>query len=191
MASGPIISWQIEGENVEVVTDFLFLSYKITADDDCFHEIRKQLPLGRKAMSKLDCMLKSRHYCTDKGQYSQGHGLPSGHIWLWELDNEEGRSWKNWCLQTEGLEKTPESPLDIKEIKPVNIKGNKPWRLVGSIDSEAESPVFWSSDANSWLIRKSLILGKIEGRRRGHHRMRQLDGITVQWTWTWANSGKW
>ena len=60
MASGPIISWQIEGENVEVVTDFLFLNYKITADDDCFHEIGKQLPLGRKAMTNLGSVLKSR-----------------------------------------------------------------------------------------------------------------------------------
>jgi len=173
MASGPIISWQIEGGNVEVVTYFLFLDYKITADGDCFHEIRKQLPLGRKSMSNLDSMLKSKHYCTDKGQYSQGYGLPSGHIWLWNLDNEEGRAWKNWCLQTAVLEKTPESLLDIKESKPVNIKGNKPWILVGSIDSEAETPALWSSDSNSWLIRKSLMLGKIEGRRRtGYHRTR-------------------
>ena len=173
MASSPIIPWKIEGGNVEVVTDFPFLDSKITADGDCFHEIRKQLPLSRKAMPNLDSVLKSRHYCTDTGQYSQCHGLPSGHIWVWELDNEEGRGQKNWYLQTVVLEKTPESHLDIKEIKPVNIKGNKPWRLVGSTDSEAETLVFWSSNAYSWLTRKSLMLGKIEGRRRrGHHRMR-------------------
>ena len=81
MASGPITAWQIEGENVEVVTDFLFLDSKITADSDCSHEIR-QLLLGRKAMTNIDDVLKSRHYSADKGPYSQGYGSPRGHVWV-------------------------------------------------------------------------------------------------------------
>ena len=82
MVSASIIAWQIEGENVKVVTDFLFLGSKITVDGDCSHEIRRRLLLGRKAMTNLDNVLKSRHLSADKGPYSQGYGLPSGHI-LW------------------------------------------------------------------------------------------------------------
>ena len=70
MASGPIVSWQIEGENVEIVTDFLFLGFEITMDSDCSHEIRRRLFLGRKAMTNLDSVLKNRHYSTDKGPCS-------------------------------------------------------------------------------------------------------------------------
>ena len=77
MASGPITSWQIDGEKVETVTDFIFLGFKITADGDCSHEIRRRLLLGSKVMTNLDSVLKSR----DKGPYSQGYGLPSSHVW--------------------------------------------------------------------------------------------------------------
>ena len=111
-------------------------------------------------MTNLDSVLKSRHYSADKGPYSQGNGLASGHVWLWELDRKEGRAPKNWCLQTMVLEKTPESPVDSKEIKPVNLKGNQPWIVVGRTDAEAEAPVFWSSGANSWLIGKFPDAGK-------------------------------
>ena len=82
MASGPIIVWQIEGEKVEIVTDFLFLGSKVTADGDCSHEIRRRLLLGRKAMTNLDSVLKSRHYSANKGLHSQGYGLPDGRVWL-------------------------------------------------------------------------------------------------------------
>ena len=82
MASGPIISWQIEGEKVEAVTDFLFLGSKITADGDCSHEIRRQLLLGRKAMTDLDGVKKQRYHFANKVPYSQGDGLSSSHIQL-------------------------------------------------------------------------------------------------------------
>ena len=90
------------------------------------------------------------------------------------------------------LEKTPESPLNSKEIKPVNLKGDQPWVFTGRTNAEAEAPVFWSSDATADSLEKSLILGKIEGRkRRGHQRMRWLDSITGAMTWTWANFRRW
>ena len=94
------------------VTDFAFLGSKIIADGDCRHEIRRHLLLDRKAMTNLNSMLKSRdiNYSASKGPYSQGYSLPSGHLQLWELDCKEGRTPKNWCLQTVMLEKTPESP---------------------------------------------------------------------------------
>ena len=80
MASGPITSWQIEGEKVETVTDFLFLGSKIAVDGDRSHEIRRQLLLGRKAMTNLDSVKKQRHHLADKGPYSQGYGLSSSHV---------------------------------------------------------------------------------------------------------------
>ena len=82
MASCPITSWQIEGEKVELVTDFLFMDSKITADGDCSREIKRRLLLGRKAMTNQDCVEKQRHYYADSGLYSQGYGLPSGHVQL-------------------------------------------------------------------------------------------------------------
>ena len=82
MASSPITVWQIEWEKVKVVIDLLFLGSKITADGDCNHEIRRLLLLGRKVMTNLDRVLKSRHDSADKVPYSQGYGLHSGHVWM-------------------------------------------------------------------------------------------------------------
>ena len=110
------------------------------------------------------CVEKQRHYSADKGLYRQGYGLPSGHVWLGELDCKEGRTPKNWCLWTVVLEKTPQSPLDSKEIKPVNLKGNQPWIFPERTDAEA--PVFWSSDANSQLIGKVPEAGKDWGQEK-------------------------
>ena len=106
------------------------------------------------------CIEKQRHYSADKGPYSQGYGLSSSHIQLWELDRKEGKVPKNWCLWTVVLEKTPKSPLDSKEIKPGYLKGNQPLTLVGRTDAEAETPVFWPSVVNSWLIGKVPDAGK-------------------------------
>ena len=92
---------------------------------------------------------------------------------------KEGWAPKNWCFWTVMLEKTLESPLDCKEIKPVNPKGNQPWIFTGRTDAEAQAPVLWPPNAKSWLTGKDLMLGKIEGkRRRGQQRMRWLVGIT-------------
>ena len=89
MASGPITSWQIDGETMQTVADFIFGGSKITADGDCSHEIKRRLPLGRKVMTNLDSMLKSRHYFANKDPSSQGYSLSSGHIWLRELEHKE------------------------------------------------------------------------------------------------------
>ena len=83
MASGPITSWQIDGETVETVSDFIFLGSKITADGDCSHEIKRRLLLGRKVMTNLDSIIqKQRHYFANKGPSSQGYGFSSGHVWM-------------------------------------------------------------------------------------------------------------
>ena len=89
MASGPITSWEIDGETVETVSDFIWGGSKITADGDCSHEIRRCLLLGKKVMTNLDSILKSRHYSANKGPSSQGYGFSYGHVWMSELDCEE------------------------------------------------------------------------------------------------------
>ena len=83
MTSGPITSWQIDGETVETVTDFILGGFKITADGDCSHEIKRCLLLGRKAMTNQDSILKrQRHYFANKGLSSQGYGFSSSHVWM-------------------------------------------------------------------------------------------------------------
>ena len=115
MASSSITAWQIEGEKVEVVTDFLSLGSKITADGDCRHEFGRPWLPDRKVIANLEqCVEKQKHFSADKGLYSQGYGLHSGHALLWELDRKGGRTPKNWCLWTVMLDKIPESPLESK-----------------------------------------------------------------------------
>ena len=110
-----------------------------------------------------ECADTQRCYSADEGPCSQGCGLLGGHVHLWELDHKEGRVPKNWCLWTVVLEKTPESPLDSKEIKPVNLKGDQPWIFTGRTDTEA--PVFWLSDAKRWFIGKVPDAGKDWGQK--------------------------
>ena len=118
-------------------------------------------------------------------ELNQGCGLPSGHARLWELDRKEGRTPKNWCLRTVVLEKTPKSPSDRKEMKPVNPKGNQPWILIGRTDAEAEALVIEHLMWTANTLKKSLMLGKFEGRRkRGHQRTDGWMASLMQWTWT-------
>ena len=125
MASSPITSWQINGETVETVADYIFLGSKITADGDCSHEIKRCLLLGRKYDQSRQHVKKQRHYFVNKGPSSQGYGFSSGHVWMWELDYKVSWVLKNWCFWTVDLEKTLESPLDCKEIQPVHLKGDQ------------------------------------------------------------------
>ena len=159
MASSPITSWQIDGETV---TDFTFGGSKITADGGCSHEIKRRLLFGRKVMTNLDSILKSRerHYFVNKGLSSQGNGFSSSHVWIWELYYKERSVPKNLCFWTVVLEKTLESPLDCKEIHPVHPKGNQSWIFIGRTDAEAETPIFWPPDAKSWHIWKDPDAGK-------------------------------
>ena len=126
-------------------------------------------------MTNLHTTLKQRHCFANKGASSQSYGFSGSHVWMWELDLKESWAPKNWCFWTVELDKALENPLDSKEIKPVNPKGNKPWIVF----------LMWRADS----LKKILMLGKIEGRRRKmtedemvgwHH---QLDG-----RWVWANS---
>ena len=119
------------------------------------------------------------NYFAKKGPSIESYGFSSSHVWMWGLDYKESWALKNWCYWTMVLEKTLESPLDCKEIEPVNPKGNQSWLFFGRTDAEAETPIFRPPDAKNWLFEETPMLGNIEGgRRRGQQKMRWLDGIT-------------
>ena len=145
-------SWQ------ETVTDFIFLGSRIAADLYNSHEIKKCLLLGRKAVTNLDSILKSKHHFADKIPSSQAIVIP--YVRMWELDCKEVWAPKNWCFWTVVLEKTLESPLDSKEIKPVNREGNQLWIFIERTDAEVEAPILWPPDAKSWFIGKDPDAGK-------------------------------
>ena len=158
MASGPISSWEIDGETVETVSDFIFGGSKITADGDCSHDIKRGLLLGRKVLTNLDSIFKSRDIA-NKDLSSQSYGFSSGHVWMWELDCEESWAPKNWCFWTVVLEKSLESPLDCKEIQPVHSE-DQPWDFFGRNDAKAETPVLWPPHVKSWLIVRNSDAGR-------------------------------
>ena len=189
MVSGPINSWQMDGDTVEAMRDLIFLDSQVTTDDDCSHEIKRCLLLGRKVMTDLDSLCKSRHYFASKGPSSQGYGFSSSHVWTWELDYEESWAPKNWCFWTVVLEKTLESPLDCKEIQPVHPKGDQSWVFIGRTDAEAETPILWPPHVKSWLIGKDPDAGRDWGQEEkgttedemaGWHHL--LDGHEFEWT---------
>ena len=179
IAAGPITSWQIDGETVETVSDFIFLGSKITADGDCSHEIKRRLLLGRKVMTNLDSILKRRDITLPRKVHLVKamvfpvvmYGCES-----WTIKKAEHRridAFELWCWRR------LESPLDCKEIQPVHSKGDKSWMFIGGSDVEAETPILGHLLRRADSFEKTLMLGKIEGRRRrGRQRLRWLDGIT-------------
>ena len=130
---------------------------------------------------------KQTHDFANKGPSSQSYGFSSSHVWTWELDHKESWALKNWCFWTVVLERTLESPLDCKEIKPVNPKGSQSWIFIGRTDAEAEAPILWPPDAKNWLIWKDPDAGKDWGQEEKgttedemvgwHHR---LDGYEFE-----------
>ena len=161
MASSTITLWQIDGETVEMVADFIFGGSKITADGDCSHEIKRCLLLGRKVMTNLDNILKSRDITLPtKVRLVKAMVFPVVMLWMWELDYKESWAPKNWCFWIVVLEKTLESPLNCREVQPVHPKGNQSWTFIWRTDVEAETPILWPPDVKSWLIWKDSDAGK-------------------------------
>ena len=147
MASGPITSREIDGETVETVSDFIFGGSKITADGDCSHEIKRYLLLGRKVMTKLDSILKSRDFKT-KVRLVKAMVFPVVMYGCegWTVKKAEHRRIDAFELQ---CWRTLESPLDCKEIQPVHSEGDQPWLFFGRNDAEAETPVLWPPHVKS------------------------------------------
>ena len=188
MASGPITSWQIDGETMETVRDFIFLCSKITADGDSSHKIKKTLaPWKRSYDQPRQHINKQRHYVSNKGSASQSCCFSSSHVWMWELDQKEGWALKNWFFWTVVLEKTLESPLDCKEIKPVNPKGNQSWIFIGRDwcwSWSSYTLVTWCEELTYW--KRPWCWEKL----RAEEGDRGWDGWMAspsQWTWIWAN----
>ena len=152
--------WQIYGEKMEIVTDFIFLGSKITADGDCSHEIKRHLAPWKESYDNLDRVLKGRNITLLTKACIVKDCISNSHVWMWELDHKEVWVPKNWYIWIVVLDKTLESPLDSKEIKPVNPKGNQPWIFIGKPDSEAHAPILWPPDVKSWLIGKDPDVGK-------------------------------
>ena len=144
------------------------LGFKITVGSDCSHEIGRWLLLGRKAMTNLDNVLKSRYYSADKGPYSQGYGLPSGHTWLWELDWKEGRVPKNWYLWTVVLEKLLRAPWTARRSNQSILKEVNPDYSLEGLMLKLKFQYFGHLMRWTDSMEKTLMLGKTEsGRRRG------------------------
>ena len=166
MASGPITSWQIDGETNETVTDFIFGSSKIIADGDCSHEIKRCLLLGKKAMTNLDSILKYRdiilptkvHLVKAMVFLLVMYGCES--CTIKKAERRRTDAFQLWCWRR------LESPLDCKEIQPVHPKGDQSWIFIGRTDAEAEAPIFWPPGAKSWLIRKDPDAGKGWGQEK-------------------------
>ena len=110
----------------------------------------------------LDKWLKVHEHCVQK---SCNH-VVSSHVWMWEFDHKEGWVPKNWCFQLVVLKNTLQSPLDCKEIKPVNPKGNQPQIFIGRTNAEAEAPILWPPDVKSWLTGKDPEVGKVWRQKR-------------------------
>ena len=147
MASGPITSWEIDGEIAETVPDFIFLGSKITADGDCSHEIKRRLLLGRKVMTNIDSTLKSRDITLPTKVHlvkPMAFPVPMYECESWTVKKAERRridAFKLWCWRR------LESPLDCKEIQPVHLEGYQPWDFFGRNDAKAETPVLWPPHA--------------------------------------------
>ena len=151
MTSDPITSWEIDGETVETVADFIFLGSKITADGDCSHEIQRRLLLGGKVMTKLDSILKSRDIAlSTKVRLVKATVFPvfmcGCESWtIKKVESQRIDAFELWCWRR----KTLESPLDCKEIQPVHPKGDQSWVFFGRNNAEAETPIFWPPYAKS------------------------------------------
>ena len=135
---------------------------------------------------------KQRYHFANKSSSSQSYGFTSSDVWMWGLDYKEGWVSKNWCFLIVVLEKTLESALDCKEIKPVNPKGNQPCIFTGRTDAEAEVPTLWLPDMKSWLLRKDPDARK--DWRQEEKGTIGWDGwmaSLTQWTWIWTSSERW
>ena len=185
MASGPIASWEIDGETVETVSDFIFLGSKITADGDCSHEIKRCLLLGRKVMTNLDSILKNRDITLPtKVRLVKAMVFP---VVIYGCESWTVKKAEPWKIAAfELLEKTLESPLDCKEIQPVHSKGDQSWLFFGRTDAKAETPNTLATLCKDLTHWKRLWCWEGTG-AEGEADNREWDGWMASLTrWTWV-----
>ena len=179
MAFGPITSWQIDGETMETVTNFIFLGSKITADGDCSHEIKRHLLLGRKAMKNTDSILKAETLLCWQGPYSQSYGFSSSNVWMWELDHKASWAPKNWCFWTWCWRRLLRVPWTARRSNQSILKEISPEYSLEGLMLKLNLQYFGHLMRRTDSFEKTLMLGKIEGgRRMGQQRMRWLDGVS-------------
>ena len=159
MASGPITSWQIDGETMEQWQTLFWRAPKSLQMVIAAMKLKDACSWKKSYDQFRQHIKKQRHYFANKGLSSQSYGFSSSHAWIWELNSKESWVLKNWCFWTMVLEKTHESPLDCKEIQWGHPKGNQSW-IIGRTDVEAETPILWPPDAKSWLNGKDPDAGK-------------------------------
>ena len=167
MASGPITSWQIDGETLETVSDFIFLGSKITADGDCSHEIKSVAPWKKSYNQPRQHIKKQRHYLADKGPSSQSYGFSSSHVWMWQFGHKESWALENWCFWTVVLEKALVSPLDLQgDQTSQTLKEISPEYSLEGLMLKLKLQYFGHLMQRTDSLKNTLMLGKIEGRRR-------------------------
>ena len=177
---------------METVTDFILEGFKITADGDCSHEIKRCLPLGRKATTNLDSILKSKDTTLSTKVHLVKamvfplvvYGCESQTIK--KAEHRRIDAFELWCWRR------LLSPMDCKEIQPVHPKGNQSWMFMGRTDAEAETPILWPPDANSWLTGKDPDAGKDwRWEEKGTTEAEMVGWLAslTRWTWVWASSG--
>ena len=154
MASSPITSWPIDVETMETVTDFIFWSPKSLQMVTAAMKLKGACSLEGKLWQVYD-IKKQRHLVANKGPSSQSYGFSSSHVWMWELDHKESWAPENWCFWIVMLEKTLESPLELQSI----LK-DLSWMFILRTNAEAEAPVLWPPDAESWCIGKDPDAGE-------------------------------
>ena len=161
MVSVPITSMKRGGETMEPVTDFIFLDSKSLQMVTVAMKLKDTCSLEKSYDQPREHIKKQKPYFANKVPSSQSYGFSSSHVWIWELAHKESWAPKNQCFWTVVLDKTLESPLGFKEIKPVHPKGNQSWIFIGRTDAEAEAPIIlWPPDAKNWLIWKDPDAGK-------------------------------
>ena len=183
MASGPITSWQIDGETMETVADLILGDSKITTDSDCSHEIKKTSASWKKSYDQpRQHIKKQRHYFANKGPSSQRYGFSSSHVRMWELDYKESWVPKNWCFWTSKENISRRRFLTVPWTARSNqsiLKEISPEYSLEGLMLKLKLQYFGHLMQRTESLEKTLILGKIEGRRRkGQQRIRWLDGIT-------------
>ena len=188
MASGPITSWQMNGETMETVTDFIFLGSKLTADGDCSHEIKRCLPLERKAVTNLDSILINRDITLPTKVHLVKamvfpvvmHGCES-----WTIKKAE--CWR--MLLSSGAGEDSWETLGLQGYQTSQCKGNQSWISIGSTDVEIEAPILWPPDAKNWLTR--IDPDEDWMKEKGMKRMRWLEGITDSMDMSLSKCQKW
>ena len=179
MASGPITSWQIDGETKETMTEFIFLGLQ----NHCRWwqqpwNIKTSSPWKKSYDQPRQLIKKQRYYFANKGLSSQSYGFSSSHVWMWELNCKESWAPKNWCFWSAVLGNILKSPLDCKEIQLVNPKGNKSWIFIGRTNAEAGDPILWPP-----LWKRPWCWERLKAGKGDDREWEGWMASPTQWTW--------